>query len=372
MSRTYDVAVLGLTPAGLAAARYLGRNGCDVVLIDGPVEDTECPLAEWAGRDFFALTDLPKSLAADCRARPFKRVRYHSAELNSQVEHKARTAAGYFFRAGNLTRAMRAAATKAKAKVRREPIRPVVHLEEEGVRLAGITHTKARLLLVAQDRPNRALAELVLPVGDVTKSHLSAAAIDVPVRATSAWAKLRGTLHVVASPRRGEIGLFFVIGPLLHVRAVSCQPSRRDRTAGLSTMITRLKEAGILPGTLPLGRARGAVWCPPAGVALEMETHAAKRCLLAGTAGGFVETITGHTLLPSVRSGILAAKTALAALQSKDPQETLMSFKISWRKALAGYIRPPNTSPQMLLPLLFANRRIVGKFTRALLYGHDI
>jgi hypothetical protein len=137
-------------------------------------------------------------------------------------------------------------------------------------------------------------------------------------------------------------------------------------------MITRLKEAGIFPGTLPLGRARGAVWCPPAAVALEMETHAAKRCLLAGTAGGFVETITGHTLLPSVRSGILAAKTALAALQSKNPQETLMSFKISWRRALANYIRPPNTSPQMLLPLLFANRRIVGKFTRALLYGCDI
>ena len=372
MPRTYDVAVLGATAAGLAAARHLGRNGCDVVVIDAPVGDTECPLGEWVGRDFFALAHLPKSLAADCRARPFKLVRYHSAGLNSQVEYKARSAAGYFLRAGNLIRAMRAAARRAKATVRREPIQPAVHLEEEGVRLAGVTQTRARLLLVAQDRPNRVLAELGLPVGQVTKSHLSAAAVDVPLRVTGAWAKLKGILHVVASGRHGELGLFFVLGPLLHLRVVSCQPSCGDGTTGLSTMITRLQEARILPGKLALGRARGAVWCPPAGVALEMETHAAKRCLLAGTAGGFVETITGQTLLPSVRSAILAAKTILAALQSKDPQGTLMSFKSSWRKALADYIRPPNTSLQMLLPLLFVNRRIVGKFTRALLYGQDI
>ncbi len=370
--RTYDVAILGLTPTGLAAARHLGRNGCDVVVIDGPVENTECPLAEWVGRDFFTQAHLPKSLAASCRAKPFKLIRYHSAELDRQVEHKVRSAAGYFIRAGDLTKAMRAAATKAKVKVRREPIRPVVHLEEEGVRLAGITQTRARLLLVAQDLPSRALAELGLPVAHVTKSHMSAAAVDVPVRVTGAWAKLRGILHVVASPHQGRMGMFFIVGPLLHLRAVTRRPSSGDASDALSTMITRLREAAIFPGKLALGRARGAVWHPPAGVALDMETHAAKRCLLAGTAGGFVETITGHTLLPSVRSGILAAQTALAALQSKDPQDTLMSFKVSWRKALADYIRAPNTSLQMLLPLLFANRRIVGKFTNALLYGQDI
>jgi len=372
MPRTYDVAVLGATPAGLAAARRLGRSGCHVVVIDGPAEDAECPLAEWVGRDFFALAALPKSLAADCRARPFKVVRYHGADLDRHVEHKARGVAGYFLRAGDLTRAMRAAATEAKAKVRREPIRPVVHLEEDCVRLAGRTRTRARLLLVAQGRPDRALAELGLPAGAVAGPHLSAAAVDVSLRLSGAAAKLAGVLHVVASPRRDELGLCFVVGPVLHLRGVSRDPSRGGGTARLSTMVTRLQEAGVLPGKLALERARGAVWRPPAGVALEMETHAAKRCLLAGTAGGFVESITGQTLLPSVHSAILAAETALAALKSKDPQDTLMSFKTSWRKTLADYIRPPNTSLPMLLPLLFANRRMVGKFTSALLYGNRI
>ena len=186
MPRTYDVAVLGATPAGLAAARRLGRSGCHVVVVDGPAEDAACPLAEWVGRGFFALAELPKSLAADCRARPFKVVRYHGPDLNRHVEHKARAAAGYFLRAGDLTRAMRAAATEAKAKVRREPIRPVVHLEEDCVRLAGRTQTRARLLLVAQGRPNRALAELGLPTGAVAGPHLSAAAVDVSLRLTGA------------------------------------------------------------------------------------------------------------------------------------------------------------------------------------------
>jgi hypothetical protein len=49
-----------------------------------------------------------------------------------------------------------------------------------------------------------------------------------------------------------------------------------------------------------------------------------------------------------------------------------MTFRDVWRNELAEYLRPPNTSLQMLLPLLFVNKRIVTKFTRALLYGEDI
>ena len=49
-----------------------------------------------------------------------------------------------------------------------------------------------------------------------------------------------------------------------------------------------------------------------------------------------------------------------------------MKFKNHWRKNLADYLRPPNTSLQMLLPLLFVNQQIVAKFTRALLFGETI
>ena len=49
-----------------------------------------------------------------------------------------------------------------------------------------------------------------------------------------------------------------------------------------------------------------------------------------------------------------------------------MKFKTSWREHLADYLRPPNTSLRLLLPLLFVNQSIVERFTRALLYGESI
>ncbi len=137
-------------------------------------------------------------------------------------------------------------------------------------------------------------------------------------------------------------------------------------------MLSSLQRAGMLPADLPLGRARGAVWHPPAGAALEMESHVAKRCILAGTAGGFCEPVTGQTLRPSVESALLAAQAALAALQSANTQETLMEFKTAWREHLARYLRPPSIPLHLLLPLLFVNRSMVDKFTRALLYGESI
>ena len=168
------------------------------------------------------------------------------------------------------------------------------------------------------------------------------------------------------------MGMFFVLGSCLHLRVISNSTASGTRAAELSMMAAGLQEAGILPAELSLGRARGAVWHPPAGTALELETHVAKCCLLVGMAGGFASGVTGQTLAPSVRSAILAAKAAIAALDSKNTQEALGKFKNSWRNALADYLRPPSTSLRMLLPLLFANENIIPKFTRALIYGENI
>ena len=127
-----------------------------------------------------------------------------------------------------------------------------------------------------------------------------------------------------------------------------------------------------MPADLSLRGARAAVWRPPSGEALDLETHAAKRCLLLGTAGGFADSVTGQTLYPSVRSAAVAAKAAAAALTAGDPQDALMRYKNDWRKLLADSLRSPSTSVDMLMPLLMTNRQLVGKFTRAVFYGQNI
>jgi flavin-dependent dehydrogenase len=371
MRKLYDVVILGDTPAGFAAAAWLADQGADVAVVSHSSPAVECPLATWVPRDFFKLPELPKGLAKAASATEFKRVAFHNNSLDRDVPYKSRTTLGHFLTADGLTKALKSAANKAGAKVRGTSTAPAVELSEDRVEVLGSTGVNGRMLLVAHDRPADIIGELSLPVRTVPRSSLVVAGLDVPLPG-SVPRDLSNALHVAELAERSEIGLFLVHNKTLHVRVVSSSMASGNRAGELSALLRGLQQAEIVPEDLSLGKATGAVWHPPAGVALELESHVAKRCLLVGTAGGFVETITGHALYPSVRSALLGAQLALKALDSSKPQDTLMSFKNVWRKALADYLRPPNTSLHMLMPLLFANKRIVPKFTRALLFGQNI
>ncbi len=269
----------------------------------------------------------------------------------------------------DLCGSLRQAAKDAEVTLRSSRTPPAVQLQEQQVQLLGTTQVTAKLLIIAHDRPAEVQRQLALPVRTASDFPLTVAALDVPVGKKRSGKR---TLHVLEMPERSELGLFFIVGEHLHLRVISTSPASGTRAAELSRMVARLQQAEILPWDLPLGRARGAVWHPPAGMALEMETHVAKRCLLAGTAGGFVESITGQTAYSSVRSALLAAEAALSALKHRDTQETLGKFKTTWREHLADSLRPPSTSLRLLMPLLFANQNIVERFTRALIFGDNI
>ena len=372
-TQMHDIVVLGATPAGLAAAYYLARKKYDVAVVDSPHQSIECPLTDWVPKPFFQMAGLPGGLGKLAKAEAFSNVCYHNATFTSTVQYKSRADAGHFVHVPALIKAMRAAAGKAGAKIRISTTWPAIHLDEDHVEILGSRRVRGRMLIIAQNRPNDMLSELSIPLRTVPSGSLLVSGLDVPIgRRRADIARLEGALHVVELRERTELGLFFVANGQFHVRVISNSVASGNRAAELSSMISGLQQASIIPTDLPLARAKGAVWYPPAGAALDLETHVAKRCLLAGTAGGFVECITGQSLSPSVRSALLAADVVVDALASSEPQNTLMKFKTSWRKTLADYIRPPNTSLHMLLPLLFVNQRIVAKFTRALLYGENI
>ncbi len=372
MAQMYDIAVLGTTPAGCAAAYHLAKLGLKVALVESPGAFNECPLMDWAPKEFFKLPGLPKGLAAAAKASSFDAVQYHDAKLARQVEYAPRVIAGYFLKTSNLIKALSSAAVKAGAKCFSMKNRPAMHLDEEIVRLLGSVQVTARMLLIAQGSPFDVLGDLAMPVRPATRSFFVSAALDIPLTHKAVAKKIGGALHVVELRERSEMGMFFLSEGVLHLRVISSSTATGTRAAELSSLVAGLQKADLLPADLALERAKGAVWYPPAGEALEMETHVAKRCMLVGTAGGFADTITGQTLAPSVRSAIIAADIAAASLDSADPQDALMKFKTEWRKSLAEYLRPPSTSLHMLLPLLFVNQRIVSKFTRALLYGENI
>ncbi len=371
MPQLYDIAILGATAAGYAAANYLAKHRRQVVLIDAPHTANECPLTDWVPRGFFELRGLPKSLSKRCGAVSFSQVCYHNVRMDKEVRYSSRKSAGQFVRYEALRKELRSAAAVAGVKLRTTKTPPTVQLGEDHVRLVGTIQAEAKLLIIAHSHPHDVLTDLALPARSVPRSQLVVAGLDVPLGAKGKPGIEEG-LHVVELPERSELGLFFAMNGTGHLRVISSSTAAGTRAAELSQMVGALQRAEILPGGLQLGRARGALWHPPAGVALELETHVAKRCLLAGTAGGFADSITGQTIRPTVESALLAADAAMAALKSPNTQETLMEFKNAWREQLVDYLRPPNTSLRLLLPLLFVNQNIVDKFTRALLYGENI
>ncbi|MBN1943926.1 MAG: hypothetical protein JW849_11590 [Phycisphaerae bacterium] len=388
MAKLYDVLILGATPAGYAAAAQLAGEKHDVVVIDAPPQDpaaapAECPLTDWIPATLFsprrgkAAVGASPSLPRDADAEAFQAVRYHDAALQRTAEFALKEPAGYFVSPDALCQAMRNQAVQAGATVRatRNPVR--IHPYEDHVDVVTTRPIHGRLLIVAHDTPEAILSRLGRGVRE-TSPAMTAVGLDVPLptgrrKKSDAWTQpLRGALHVMELPERSELGLFFLAGATLHLRVLSTSAAAGNRSAELTGMIQSLQKAKVLPGDLDFSRARGAVWLPSAGAALEQETHEAKRCLLAGSAGGFADSVTGQSIYPAVCSALLAAATAHKALASKTPQETLMTFRDVWRKTLADYLRPPNTSLAMLLPLLFVNEGVVEKFSRALLFGEDI
>lgn len=371
MAKLYDIAILGATAAGYAAAYRLARDGASVVVVDAPGHPVESSLCDWMGKSFFSLAGLPKSLATKCGAVAFRESCYHNVDLSEIAPCRGRAVVGYFVQSARLIKALRDEAKAAGAKVRTSKTSPAIDLQENRICLFGSTQVHAKVLLVAQSRPTDIISELALPMRIVPLGSLTVAALDVPLTGEAAE-QVGKAFNVVQLSERTELGMYFAVRQTLHVRVVSSSPAAGTRAAELSTMIADLQDAELLPQKLALGRSRGAVWHPPAGVALELETHVAKRCLLIGTAGGFVEAVTGQTLAASVRSALLSTKVVSQALRAADCQEALMGFKTIWRRSLADFVRPPNTSLQMLLPLLFANKRIIRRFTGALLEGKDI
>jgi len=374
MAKVFDTAIIGGTPAGLAAGYLLAKDGLSVVLVDCPVSGCESPLTDWAPASLFALAGMPKSLVKKCSATPFRTVRYHSVDFDKQAEHRGRSVLGYFLHPAKLCKTLAAEARQAGVSLRKTNALPDVELQESGIVLSGTCKSKARLLLFVGGSASAAVGHLALPNGGSFPSQFSVVGLDIPLTSAVAREITDKSLNVVETPDRSDLGMYFVAGDILHVRVMSESPGKGPGVEELSGLIGGLRNAGFLPERLALGKAAGALWKPQAGVAMEIDSHTAKRCLLAGSAGGFAAAVTGQTLYPSIHSSLLAARCAADVLDKgdKNMQEHLAGFKTSWRKAIGPYLAPPDASLQMLVPLLFANKRVVPRFTRSLLNGDKI
>ncbi|MCD6364761.1 MAG: hypothetical protein J7M14_02680 [Planctomycetes bacterium] len=361
MAEIFDIAILGATAGGYAAAISLVERGLSVVVVEAPTQVAECRLCDWVGKDFFALKGLPKSLAEMSAAQRFKSVVYHGVALDKQARHSSRSGAGYFLHSDKLVAALRDTAIGAGASIRAAGASHHIIPGEHEVRIVDTDETCARILLLAGGLPGGAVELLGIQARNVPQSPLSAAGLDLPLDKGASAGGIDDALHVVESAQRAHLGMFFTLGDTLHLRSVSYSPALVAGAAELSEMAGRLSGCGLLPANLPMDMAKGAMWRPPGGVALELDTHVAKRSLLIATAGGFADAATGQTLAASVRSALLAADIAAEAVESDNCQDVLKRFEYSWRDALSHLLRQPGTPIQVLLPIALTNRKLAER-----------
>ncbi len=391
MPKPYDIAVLGATAAGYVAAMLLARKGHRCIVLSAPDTASESPLADWIPRDVVTACLPLRSVRAAGTDAAFREVRFHGEQLDQQAAYRSRPAAGYVLRSEALLSALASAARKAK--VARAVLRdlPGVELGESAVvvRARGSARGgadgrefQAGVLLIAHGRPAEVVTELALPVRLVPTGRMTVCGVDIPL----GRCRVDKALHLVASPGgRDWLGMYFGARGLVHVRIIASgaehragqgplggAPPAESLGEALSQLISRLQRGGLIPPRLDLARAAGAVWHPPGGVALELETHLAKRTLLVGTAGGFASAMTGQTLDASIRSAMVAAEVTDRALSGQGVQEALADYKRQWRNKLADRIRPPGTSIRMLLPIVFSNKPMAARFARAFLYGEHL
>lgn len=373
MPTTYDVAVLGGQAPGYAAAGTLAKANRSVIVLDAPpVNLARCPLTDWIPRDLFKHPAVIRAVQRDSGAVSFSRVEFHDRALDRRASYNSRSDLGYFIPAGGLDKALADWAKDRGAVLQSAKDPAEIKLHESHVELQTSRTIRARMLLVAQDHPRAIIPQIGRPTRMPDAGAMQAIALDIPLPGRADALDPSGAMHIIEMAERSEIGLMMQVGRTLHVRVVSTSRAAGLRTSEMTNLLTRLAQAKLIPSDLPLDRATGAAWSPPAGMALDQEVHLAKRCLLAGSAGGFADSITGQSLYPAIISAVLAAQTIHQALDAETPQNVLPQFTDAWRKDLGDYLRPPNTSLAMLLPLLFVNQRVVGRFSRALLLGEAI
>ncbi len=364
----HDVLVVGAGVSGTAAAALLARASCDVLLLEAEKQGSVDRGSDWVNPGAENILREAGVSTAPLLKHRLQRFVLFSADFTSSREANVPAEPVYVVKHADLRHALletfqdgTAGRSWHQARVER------LQLGEDSVTayLAGGRSVSGRLLVIATGA-GRALVDQIQFAGGTT---------DAP-----------GGLGVryccPADPRAEEARMDYVLG-LGDPAAVGYRLSYvggmtvgvfSDRSAefavsSLQEMSSMFCNRGLLPKEWQSFASGAAPYPSPAGLSLVMESHVAKRTLVIGRAGGFVASYTHEALYPCLWSAKLACEAIVKALRSSNIQDSLQAFEHLWRTELAGRLRPPNTDPQSILPLIFSNQRMADKLIESFHLG---
>lgn len=290
--RRVDVLVVGLGPAGSAAAWAAARAGLAVLAIDRKRrlgEPVQC--AEFLPRPLAAYTAGPGVRVQGIAA--MKSVLPSGAAERSRFE-------GVMVDRAEFDRALAQRAEAAGARI------------ETGTRLAGLEGDAARLraasravaiawrVLIAADGPHSAVARrLGLPALETVQTRQYTVPLARPSAETEIW---------LSDAYPGGYGWLFPRGNRANLGLGADRRLAPDLKTPLERLHAHLVQAGRV-GRAIVFRTGGAI--PVGGLRHRL---AVGRILFAGDAAGLTHPITGAGIAAAVQSGELAGETAAAWL----------------------------------------------------------
>ncbi len=355
MSEPCDLLILGCEPAAAAAAITAAQAGASVELIEQRPAGS-CGRLEWIGP---AAQQMLDELGVSLDAATFTGLTLCAWDLARSIHVSDAGLSGCIVARDALELAL---LRQAKSRGTRIHAGAAVHFaaDEDRVRveLDDGTSLAARVAIVCEPG-----GVDIHPPG---QQPPPAASVCYRVQAVAACDA--GRMHV-ALGRGGRLGLVLTSPRAVALTAFARRDDAEAREA-FDALRTAACEAGLVPAAL--GQAEPQIEPVASGAALEAESHVRKRTLLAGSAGGFCGAFSHEQIYPQLRSGVLAAKVAVAALEADVLQDALMDFGPRWRGELADYLRMPNADLSLLLPLVFENPQMAARVARALLLGEAL
>jgi len=367
-----DVLVVGCGIAGAAAALFAAQQGRTVHIIEQTSKRDETPRPEWIHPDGVAILKAAGVALSDVSLGQIERVRFLDA-MSARMTEGELEAPVPVVDATKLRIALTDAAVAAGAAIADGVVAKRINAGEESVE--------------AIDAKGRVHAGRLLILGDGVQTlgrTLPAIARSGEAPRMAAMCEWTGPAGVSSETKRRASELIIRISAqepenygyrlaLSAVQAVgwigatSADKARR----GLNDCASKLAAPGDAIPNGDLGKS-ALIRAVPRGVALEMETHVAKRALLIGDAGGFVSAFGHDSLYPALWSARIAADVVHRALDATHPQDVLAEFDSIWRRDMVEHLRIPNTDLRFLIPLVFSNAVMARKLANAFVNGSNI
>ncbi|MBU0640118.1 MAG: hypothetical protein KKB50_14730 [Planctomycetes bacterium] len=367
-SQVYDVIVVGGGPAAAGAAIRARREDHSVLVLVPPQPTQSRLRVDWLGPLGVELCRACGLDASAAGATRFTGLHLHDWELKRSTSVADAELCGWLVERPVFDRALLDSAGRAGATLLSEAVPAELALGEKHAEiiLPDSRQVRGRVVLIDDgvDSPTARLANL--PVAGQLPGLARCAHLVLPVDAPKP--RLDVVIGGGSTLVRDTFGRTGQLATIVRARnRLAVTMLTRDSQAPLLAQFATFWQAAAASGLLPAQPADPPeTSCSAAGIALDIDSHVGKRCLLVGETGGFVAAFSNEAIYPALKSGWIAAEVAARARGAPVMQDELATFGAAWRAELADYLRMPNTDLALLMPLVFSNaqmsQRVAGAF----------